>query len=489
MRSSSRPRRSVLKWLGTSTVMGLIPTPFIGCQSQDPNKQFNHFHLMSDSTPPLLEGDQSLPWWSRGNYAPLERERYTEQLDVIGSIPTELNGSFIRNGSNPINEDPLFWFFGDGMLHRIKLGGGQAHFYDAKLIDTPASRGEQTGLIADRASTSLIFHAEKLLALYEVSLPFEIDPLHLTSKGFHDFDGALSSPMCAHPKIDPLTGEMWFIGINVFPPQLSCTAIDAKGKLLKSDHMALDAITFMHDFQLTEHFVVLFDFPFEINPAVINGEHLFNWDPDKGARIGLMPRQGTLSTIQWFDVEPAYAFHSFNAYEEADTVVIEACRLIPTQGGDVFMSGSPPIPWQWRLNTQTGQCSEFPLLDIYTDFPMIDRRRQGLPYSVNYGLMMKPSSPDYPVHPYGLYCFNRVSGDISSWDVGETLQMDEAIFVPDSPDAGEDEGWLLSIAYHRAEARSELLIFNAQSIHAGPVARIILPERVPFGFHGLWIPS
>ena len=43
----------------------------------------------------------------------------------------------------------------------------------------------------------------------------------------------------------------------------------------------------------------------------------------------------------------------------------------------------------------------------------------------------------------------------------------------------------------RAESsdKSEMVIVNAQDFEAGPVTRIRLPQRIPYGFHGIWIPG
>jgi carotenoid cleavage dioxygenase len=65
----------------------------------------------------------------------------------------------------------------------------------------------------------------------------------------------------------------------------------------------------------------------------------------------------------------------------------------------------------------------------------------------------------------------------------------EGYFVPDGDDAGEDEGWVLSFLYDRTVDRSSLAIFDASAIADGPVGRVQLPVRVPYGFHGLWIPD
>ena len=52
---------------------------------------------------------------------------------------------------------------------------------------------------------------------------------------------------------------------------------------------------------------------------------------------------------------------------------------------------------------------------------------------------------------------------------------------------GEGEGWLLTYTYDRTVDRSHLDVLDAQDVAAGPVARVHLPVRVPYGFHGLWV--
>ena len=463
----------------------------LGCgedQTTAPNLGLTH-----DSTPPTLGGDPSLSWWLRGNYAPVKDEYDSrdagDTLEVIGALPPSLNGTLLRNGSNPKSEDPMFWFFGDGMLHGINLGGGEARWYKRSWIKTPAVMGEQSGVAAGRANTSLVRHAGRTLALYEVAPPFEVRPDDLGSVGYHSFDGATYGPMCAHPKVDPRTGEMWFIGVGMFPAELSCTCVSAGGEVLRHSKIPLDAMRMIHDFQLTQRFVVLLDLPVLLNPAFLSGGPMFEWRPDRVARIGLMPRHADLSETRWFEVEASYVFHTFNAYEEGDEVVLEACRLMPNAGDDFFTSTSAPMPWRWSLNLTTGAVREEAIGERSSEFPTIDQRFQGQAHRFNYGLMMQSPTADYPLHPYGLFQQDRLSGEVSAWDLGEAVQLDEAIFVPDSPEAGEGEGWLLSVAYNRPEARSELLVLDAQRVSDGPVARVLLPSRVPFGFHGLWVPE
>ena len=34
--------------------------------------------------------------------------------------------------------------------------------------------------------------------------------------------------------------------------------------------------------------------------------------------------------------------------------------------------------------------------------------------------------------------------------------------------------------------QSDCLVFDARDIEAGPVARVRIPQRVPYGFHATW---
>ena len=63
----------------------------------------------------------------------------------------------------------------------------------------------------------------------------------------------------------------------------------------------------------------------------------------------------------------------------------------------------------------------------------------------------------------------------------------EPVFVPSENPTSEDKGYLLSFVYNQAEDKSDLIVLNSQDLRSGPVARIKLPQRVPYGFHGNWV--
>ena len=68
---------------------------------------------------------------------------------------------------------------------------------------------------------------------------------------------------------------------------------------------------------------------------------------------------------------------------------------------------------------------------------------------------------------------------------GDTIS--EPVFVARSDDATEGDGWLLATVYRGRENRSDLAVFNATDVEAGPTALVQLEHRVPAGFHGNWV--
>ena len=92
--------------------------------------------------------------------------------------------------------------------------------------------------------------------------------------------------------------------------------------------------------------------------------------------------------------------------------------------------------------------------------------------------------------PFGtLLQHDLKSGTTIEARLGPGRQAGEGVFVPAGPTAAEDEGWVLSVVYNAFEDRSDLVIFDATNFGGEPIATVALPQRVPFGFHGIWEPS
>jgi len=80
-----------------------------------------------------------------GAFAPQRTEVDVAGLDVIGELPADLHGAYLRNGPNP-RFDPIGHFVypldGDAMVHRLELDGGTAR-YTNRFVRTPMVVAEE----------------------------------------------------------------------------------------------------------------------------------------------------------------------------------------------------------------------------------------------------------------------------------------------------------------------------------------------------------
>lgn len=433
----------------------------------------------------------ALPFHMRGNYAPVPDELTEYDLPVEGAIPPELDGWYLRNGSNP-RTPTAHWFIGDGMIHGVRIEGGAAKWYRNRWVRTesfdnpfPVYGPDGTrNLRSSVANTHVVSHAGKTLALVESSLPYEITN-DLETVGCYDFDGRLNDSMTAHPKICPVTGELHFFGYgNLFQPHVSYHRVDADGTLTVNRPVEVPALTMMHDFAMSAGHVVFMDLPIVFKLDVIlsgKGDMPFRWDDDYGARFGVLRRDDPFGVVRWFDIDPCYVFHVANAYDSADgkSVVVQGARyreLWRNDGG----FGDSAVLWEWTLNLDDGTVTERQLDDRAVEFPRIDDRLAGLP--ARYAVTVAGTALVRYDLTSGAAEEHRFAGPDATGGPGE------AVFVP-SPNGPADEasGWYLAFVYDAARDSSDLVILDAADFAGEPVARIRLPRRVPYGFHGNWI--
>lgn len=422
-----------------------------------------------------------VPIFRRGNYAPVADELTAFDLLVEGSIPPELNGWYLRNGPNP-RQSTQHWFTGDGMVHGVRLENGHAAWYRNRWVRTesfdnpfPVYNADGTrNLHSSVANTHVVRHAGKTLALVESSLPYEITN-DLQTLGAYDFGGKLVDSMTAHPKICPTTGELHFFGYgNIFAPHVTYHRADANGELTINRPVDVPALTMMHDFALTASHVIFMDLPIVFNLDIaIKGEAdmPYRWDDNYGARLGVLRRDDPFGEIRWFEIDPCYVFHVANAYDDGNSIVLQAVRYpeLWRNNGGFEVDG---VMWSWRIDLADGTVDERQLDDRGVEFPRIDDRLAGLRarYSIAVG--------DGNLVRYDL---DRATAEEHRF-AGEP---GEAVYVPSG--TGELAGWYLAYVYDPARNGSDLVIIDASDFTGEPVARVRLPQRVPHGFHGNWI--
>jgi carotenoid cleavage dioxygenase-like enzyme len=435
--------------------------------------------------------DTDTPFFLRGNYAPVENEITADTLSVVGTIPPDLNGRFVRNGPNPASGTSPHWFLGDGMLHGVQLRHGRADWYRNRLVRTKSLSGEGTyvddqghvDFTVGPANTHIVRHAGRMLALVESGFPYEVTPT-LDTVGCYDFDGRLTTPMTAHPKLDPASGELHFFGYSFVPPYLTYHVADHDGTLVHSEAISVAGPTMIHDFNLTEHHVVFMDLPvvFDLDLAV-QGTMPYRWDDDYGARLGVLPRGGTDADVQWVDIDPCYVFHPMNAYDTDGAIVLDVVRYprLWDHSGHEF---APATLTRWTVDTGAGTVKEEQLDDRGTEFPRVDPRLVGRPYRYGYTVQTVLGMGESTT----ILKYDLDKADAVVHDFGPGRQPAEPVFVP-AEHGAEDRGWVLTYVYDADRDSSDLVILAADDFAAEPVATVPLPQRVPFGFHGSWMPD
>jgi carotenoid cleavage dioxygenase-like enzyme len=419
---------------------------------------------------------------------PVSAEIEAFDLAVEGALPPELSGDYIRNGPNPPpGSSVAHLFFGDGMLHGIRIAGGKATAYRNRWVRTrafvehaPLVRRGKIDLTVGVANTNVVAHGNKLMALVESSFPMTVRR-DLTTDAPYDFGGKLKTPFSAHPKVCPATGEMHAFGMSMIPGGLTYHRIDAAGALIESRPIPVKGVTMMHDFALTRSHAVFMDLPivFDLVRA-LRGKTPYVWKPKYGARLGIVKRNDNSAPVRWIEIDPCYVFHVANAYDDGDTIVMDVVHYkeLWAKGMDNF---DPTTLRRWTIDLVAGRVRETPLSERSIEFPRIDERLTGMPYRDVYAVGVGATGEGRTA----IDKFDLADGSVTTHDFGAGHVPGEAVFVPRA--AGEDSGWLMCYVYDAARDRSDFVVLDASDLAAKPVATVQLPGRVPLGFHGNWI--
>lgn len=436
-----------------------------------------------------------------GPYAPLREEVTATELRVRGTLPSELNGRYLRNGPNPVDApDPAtyHWFTGDGMVHGISLRDGRAEWYRARSVrstkvsealgEPPAPGERHAGM--DTANTNVIGLAGRTFALVEAGArPVELSR-ELETIAHCDLDGTLPHGYTAHPKVDPATGDLHAIAYHWALPHLEYVVVGPDARVRSVEPVEVPGGPMVHDCSITERWMVVYDLPvvFDLESVAAGARFPYAWSDAYGARVGLIPLHGRGADVRWFEVEPCYVFHPLNAFDDGDRVVLDVVRHERVfDRARLGPDDSVPTLWRWTIDTATGRVHEQQLSDLGLEFPRVDERRVGRAHRYGYFSGVSDDGPLSTVLSGALLRQDVQRGDVEVFDLGPGRTSGEWVMVPRHAGAAEDDGWLMSLVHDRATDRSELVVLDASAPGEGPVAAVELPNRVPLGFHGNWV--
>nr|BAD05365.1 putative Lignostilbene-alpha,beta-dioxygenase and related enzymes [Oryza sativa Japonica Group] len=438
----------------------------------------------------------------QSNFAPVDEiGGRTEIWRIEGTISDDFpEGVYIRNGSNPLfgalhkvnsifGQSEDIWVEGEGMLHALyftksREGNTWSVSYNNRYVQSDtfnterdrqrpcflsAIKGDPLAIIAasilnmlrfgkvfrNMSNTGVFEHAERVFSVAENDIPYEIDLDNLGTLCSWVVDGQWNMPFTAHPKVAPGSGELVIYGFNIVKPFLTIGVVSEDGKKLERKvDLKLERCTYCHEIGVTKMYNIIMDMPLTVDlTRILRGAPLIDFETESYARIGVMPRHGDADSVIWFDVEPFCTLHLINCFEEDHEVVIRGFRvpgsiitgitLEHTANEEPANQGpsekSFPRLYEWRLNMKSRAVT------------VINNKYAGLHHKYAYAQVI---------------------------DVQGSLEGGCGTVRPKFG----------GFAKLHLQDNNKAHVIDAQRFENGPIAKITLPQRVPYGFHGTFIP-
>jgi len=454
---------------------------------------FNRRRMAAPKTPnPFLDG----------LHAPMPRELTLAEPEVVGTLPPELDGCYLRIGPNPIGQpNPAnhHWFMGDGMVHGVRLQHGKALWYRNRWVrstavslalgETPAP-GPRHG--NDTVNTNVLGHAGKIWALVEAgAFPAELDEL-LGTVAHNPFGGSLHGSFSAHPHRDTATGALHAICYDAQDPgTVRHVVVGADGRVQREEPIAVRDGPSIHDCMITEHFVIVLDLPvtFSMRRFIAGYGFPYVWNPAHPSRVGVLPKTAPGADIVWCEVSPCYVFHPCNAFETDDGLltldVVAHATMFDTS--DVGPSGGSAAFERWTIDSGARKVERRVIDARAQEFPRPNEDWLGRPYRYAYTVGLSADDSGQFAPGQILIKHDLLHGTSEEHDFGDRHAVSEFVFVPRRGAAAEDDGWLMGYVVDAAAQTSEFVILDARNVHGAPVAAVRIGHRIPTGFHGNWV--
>ncbi|KIW12767.1 hypothetical protein PV08_07954 [Exophiala spinifera] len=370
------------------------------------------------------------------------------------------------------------------------------------------------GTIDSTANTNVILWANKLLALRESSLPWELDPDTLDTNGYDPFKNYPESVVfTAHPKIDPYTDELIVFGYEAKGPatdDVITYTVDREGKRHNELWLKGPYATFIHDCAVTENWVVLLLWPFEasIERMKASGHH-FAYNYELPASFIVYPRRkhniagwkaGEYRVYHW---KNCMNIHTAGGWEEEEgsKLVFENARVHDNAFGffpDAY--GRKPGPEtkadfvRYEIDLTQPSESWVPdpkvILDIPCEFPRIDDRFISKKYDIIFLNVFLPERSDGKKNIFAglnaLAMVNKRTGKTEFYYPGDNCFCQEPTFIPRSESAPEGDGWIMSVVEQRDYNVSSLVFLDTREF-SKPIAVAELPFRIRAQIHGNWV--
>ncbi len=473
---------------------------------------------------PVQTGD---PLWLRSMARPAV-EFAPQPLRVLeGQIPVGLSGTLYRNGPGRLQRADQrvdHWFDGDGAILAVHFSeAGATGLY--RYVQTPELEAEAQanqylysgygqlapGPIWKRwgsqpknvANTSVLALPDKLLALWEGGQPYALDLENLETIGL-DALGSLQSAQTysAHPKRDPLTGDLYNFGVIYGPKShIQLYRSDASGQICQQGRFSLARVALVHDFVLAGPYLIFLLPPvvLPLMPIVLGTRSLsdaLQWQPQHGTQVVVVDRQ-TLKEVSRFETDPWFQWHMGNGFQMDDgSVVIDYIRYAnfdTNQWLKEAAHGCPTTPaeghlWRLRIDPVAGTViANEQLLDLDCEFPITAAADVGQRHPALYFSCQSQPQAEVGESFDSIAHLDSETGKLTLATFADGCYPVEPMVVAHPSEV--DRGWILTVVFDGHQDQSTVQIFEAQRLESGPICILELPEVIPTGFHGTWRPS
>lgn len=452
-------------------------------------------------------------------------------LEVEGELPSELDGTFYRCGPDPgypprLGDD--ININGDGMVMMFRFAGGhvdlKSRYVRTEKLDREraarralfgAYRNPFTddpsvaGLDRTTANTNVVFHAGRLFALKEDGRPHELDPDTLATRGRFDYGGRLESlTATAHPKIDPVTGEMISHGYEargLATRDVSLQFVSSRGELVREETFLAPYVSMMHDWAVTARHLV-----FPLMPTTADVERMrqggphWMFEPTRETQIGILERDAPVRDLRWYRAPPCGLGHIANAFNDGNRLHVDLFvsernqfPFIASTDGRPFdrRAGTPRLTrWTFDLSSEEGRFESRTLFADFMEMPAVDPRYLMHPYRHVFCTVVDPGRPLDVAGTIGvgwntLVHVDLATGRLERYYVGPRTACQEPCFAPRSATASEGDGFILAqLTRFDGRLSTQIVVLDAQRLAEGPIATINVPFRLRAAVHGNWVP-
>ena len=462
------------------------------------------------------------PWSAGFRTLPDEHDYRVEEID--GGVPPALRGTLFRNGSgrNDLNGQWFpHWFDGDGMISAIRFDNAGIRYLNRYVrtenyVDETRAghilyRGfgkmRPGGCLANAfrqpgnvSNTSVVMHGDRLLSLWEGGPPVALDPETLATFGIDDFSGKVRA-FSAHPKIDPISGEMFNFGIDY---GRKCTLTPyriVRGELTSYPSIMLPYAVMNHDFVLTAHYLVFCLGPILLHPlnmmfGCASFDGALEWDGGRPTLILLVPRDRA-SALRWIETDAFFQFHFANGFEEDGELVLDLTRYpdyrtigdaLRTYWQSSWPAGGMAMLTRLRVDLASGKVTTHRFLTgNANEFPRINPQCTAGRYRYAYILNNPPGREQ------GLQqLVSRVdmeTGRAVTHNFAPYGYPGEPVFIPARASGEEDDGFVVTLVFDASERRTQIVGLDARDLAARPLFVARLGHHVPFSLHGYFAPE